>query len=160
VLLKRFACLALLTIVCGCSGPTEKRLPTVPTKGTLQIDGKAFGPCLLQLTIDPAKEDMPVVNGYVKADGTFALKTYVEGDGAPAGTYQVRLNVDPMSPGVAIPVIKPTTVQVAKPSDGKELVLDIKLEGTGSGETVSPLPMPGQEGRAQTGGGSVFPGSK
>lgn len=126
-------------------------MPTVPVAGKLTVDDKPFGPALIQLTPEPANEKMPVVNGYVKQDGSFQLQTYKEGDGAPAGKYKVVLTMDPMSPG-NVPAVKSLIVEVAKPSGSQVANLDIKFESSG-GEMGSPLPQPGKEG----GGDSADP---
>jgi len=130
--------MALVGLAIGCGGGAgEGRVPTIPVKGKLFVDGKPLGPVLMNLSCNPPNEKIPVINAYVKADGTFVLKTYEDGDGAPEGKYDVRLTMDPMSPG-NVPQIKPATVEIKKPASGT-LDLEVKLEGTG--QMVSPLPM-------------------
>ena len=40
---------------------------------------------------DPADPDLPRPRATVRADGSFTLGTYEEGDGAPAGSYVVTV---------------------------------------------------------------------
>lgn len=135
---RAIAGLALLCLAVGCGGGKgEARIPTIPVKGKLLVDGKPAGPVLMNLSSNPPNEKIPVINAYVKADGTFVLKTYEDGDGAPEGKYDVRLTMDPMSPG-NVPGVKPATIEIKKPASGT-LDLEVKLEGTG--QMVSPLPM-------------------
>ncbi len=138
-----------LAVFVGCSGGGEAKVATVPVKGKLYVDDKPFGPALIQLTPEPADPKIPVVNGYVKQDGSFQLKTYKEGDGAPIGKFKVILTMDPLNVG-SLPAVQPTVVEVAKPSGSNEVQLDIKLASTGE-QSMSPLPRPGQEG-GRTGG--------
>ena len=132
--------------ILGC-GESEDRLERVPVSGTLLVDGKPHGRVLLQLTPNPPDPARPVVNGYVKEDGSFTLQTYEEGDGAPPGQYEARLTMDPMAPG-NVPAAKPKLVEI--PSDQEEVTLELNLES--SGQMVSPLPRPGQEGGKKSGG--------
>jgi hypothetical protein len=123
----------------GCGSSAGPRLPTIPVKGKLLIDGKPFGPCVLSLgatTVDPDPKlaaAAKTVTGSVKADGTFVLTTYVEGDGAPVGTYNVVISSDISKPEQLnpVPVCKPLTVDIAKSTDGKPLEIELKLESTG-----------------------------
>lgn len=130
-----------LMFTCGCGGSTEPdKLPLVKVSGKLLVDGKPFGPALLQLMVAPANPKVPVINGYVKQDGTFELQTYAPGDGAPEGNYSIVLAMDPMAPG-NFPVTKPQTATINKASSS----LEIKLESTGE-TTSSPFPVPGHGG--------------
>jgi hypothetical protein len=84
---------ALLTAVAGCS--KDNRLPVFPVKGTVSVQGvKADNAQLLLHAVDPksvaglATKPMAIAG----ADGTFAVTTYVTGDGAPAGEYIVTVD--------------------------------------------------------------------
>jgi hypothetical protein len=113
-------------------------------KGVLSVDGKPYGPCVVFFTsTGDASTDaklaaaMREVTGKVKADGTFVLTTYVEGDGAIVGSYAVKIGGDTSdvaNMSKVVPVCKPLAVDIQKPTDGKPLVLDLKLESTG--ETI------------------------
>lgn len=139
----------LLLLACpGCGSSEPDRLETIPVEGTLLVDGKPPGRLLLQLVpTSTASEGLqnPGVNGYVKEDGTFTLTTYEPDDGAPEGTYNVNLTMDPMA-APNVPGVKPATVEIKKPEGGGTLSLEVRLEGTGA--TMTGLPRPGQEGRA------------
>ncbi len=141
--LRNLVVVVAAAVLLGC-GRGEVRLATVPVKGTLYLDDKVFGPAVLQLTPEPPNEAMPVVNAFVKKDGTFEMKTYADGDGAPVGKYNIILSRDAIEMG-PVPATKPLTVEVMEmPGKGVQ-TLDIKLVSSG-GDMISPLPPPGQEG--------------
>src|SRR5262245_62870284 len=130
MLLRALTLVVVPALLFGCGGG-ERKVATVPVKGTLYVDDKPFGPALMQLTIDPPDAKIPVVNGYVKPDGSFELKTYTDGDGAPPGKYKVVLMMDPMAPG-NLPTVQPATVEVAKSSGSAPAQLDVKLQSSGT----------------------------
>jgi len=146
--LKFFASIVVMigfVVLSGCGASSGPRLPTVPVKGKLLIDGKSYGNCTVILsatTVDPDPKLAAAnksVTGVVKEDGTFVLTTYKEGDGAPAGTYEVTVASDmsdPKSVMTPVPVCKPTTVVIAKSSDGKPVEIEVKLESTGEGTSI------------------------
>jgi len=134
----------------GCGGGSSEgpRLPTIPVKGKLTIDGKPAGN--LMLTFSPVAADQSedkavnkTVSALVKQDGTFVLQTYKENDGAPVGSYKVTVTGNvPLSPDMTSmptqpPICKPYTVDIQKPADGKPLEIEVKLEA--SGEAGSPM---------------------
>jgi hypothetical protein len=92
----------------SCSG--GNRLPVYPVRGQVFYDGKPAARALVifhPLADGPVKELRPA--GHVAADGTFALTTYAEGDGAPAGDYAVTVDwrqptppVDGAEPGPSL----------------------------------------------------------
>ena len=139
--LRTLLAAGLVVVLCGCGGSdTAGRLPLVKVKGKLYVDNKPFGPALLQLMVEPASPTVPVINGYVKEDGTFELQTYEPGNGAPEGNYTIVLAMDPMRVG-NFPVTKPQTAAVKKGSGP----LEVKLESTGE-TTNSPFPVPPRGG--------------
>jgi hypothetical protein len=85
----------LFVAVAGCSpGKPEGELPPLhPAKGTVVRGGKAAGAGTVQFRAEPDNPDL-IVNGEVRADGTFDLQTLharsqKKAPGAPAGTYRV-----------------------------------------------------------------------
>lgn len=84
----------LLALAVGCGPPDEVRPPLEPAQGSLLInDQPAEGALLVfhrvgEATFD-ARGTRPTAT--VDAEGNFALTTYQEGDGAPAGEYQVTI---------------------------------------------------------------------
>lgn len=138
-MLRTLLVVGLVFVTCGCGGSNAPaKLALVKVTGKLFVDDKPFGPALLQLMVEPANPQVPVINGYVKQDGTFELQTYEPGDGAPEGNYTVVLAMDPMAPG-NFPVTKPQTAAIKKGSGS----LEIKLESTGE-TTSSPFVIPGR----------------
>ena len=147
--MKFLASLVLPLTICvlvGCGGGSSgPRLPTIPAKGKLTIDGKPFGPCSLLLAATSADPDPKMagaqhsVTALVKPDGTFVLTTYREGDGAPVGTYEVKVTsdlTDPKSAMNPVPACKPLTVEIAKSADGKPVEIELNLESSGGAATM------------------------
>jgi hypothetical protein len=110
----------------GCG---SDQLDLVRVKGKVTVDGKPVGPLTIYLA--PQTSEALPVNGYVDANGQFELTTYKAGDGAPEGTYAVSLMEDPTKPG-EVPQVKPATVEIAKPSGGGTLDLEVNLESGGA----------------------------
>lgn len=93
---RRFACAALLAIVAGC-GPQQQgpeRLPLVPVRGTVTLNGVPAP----RLTVKFHSQETPQGEAAIYAanpsamtegDGTFAVSTYVHGDGVAPGTYAI-----------------------------------------------------------------------
>ncbi len=94
--------LALLALV-GCGPraltPQEKlklHVPnasrTTPVRGKLLVDGKPtkdISVYLIPKGSKMPKGELPAHRAVSKADGSFAIMTYLEGDGAPAGEYVI-----------------------------------------------------------------------
>ena len=92
---------------CGDSG----RVSVYPVSGKVLHQGQpAAGANVIFHATDPSgnSSSVPIPRGTVRADGTFELSSYEEGDGAPAGTYDVTIiwppvtadpNADPESAG-------------------------------------------------------------
>lgn len=82
------AALLALMAVPGCG---DGKLPCHPVRGELFINGEpAYGAKVFFFPVDAPKD--PRANcplGQVNEAGQFALSTYGEGDGAPAGEYIV-----------------------------------------------------------------------
>jgi hypothetical protein len=142
------ALVAMGWMVCltGC-GAKSGAIPTIPVEGKVTIDGKApAGPFRIELQSDDAK--IPVINGYVKADGSFKLTTNQPEDGAPEGNFKVTVGPDPLYPATT-PNVKPTTLTIAKPTSGKVATVELNLESAGpaGGMIMSPLPPPPGQGQ-------------
>lgn len=94
-------CLGLAMVGCGPTGMTpEEKLErllddiktTYPVKGEVTIDGapqKDIWVYLVPKGSKLPKGEQPAQRGLTKEDGTFAITTYIEGDGAPAGDYVI-----------------------------------------------------------------------
>ena len=93
---RRLSCgLAVLLMlgVGGCSsdeGAIEK-VPVYPATGVVRLDGKPFGPCVVELA--PVSRDSNsnarTVMGTADAQGNIKFGTYGIDDGAAAGDYKV-----------------------------------------------------------------------
>lgn len=97
-LLLPAAVLVLTVPACDSSKPPAGQVPTYPVRGKVMVNGQpAAGAFVLFI---PANEPDPPLHPRPRAtvgdDGTFALSTFGEADGAPAGDYviAVRWQVD------------------------------------------------------------------
>lgn len=77
----------------GCES-SEQRKPVYPVRGRVLFDGKPT-PHALVVFHPLGTEDKDAVRprGQVGPDGFFTLTTYEPGDGAPAGDYQVTVEL-------------------------------------------------------------------
>ncbi len=123
----RFASLLLvgLTLIpLGCRGDAS-RPPTFAVTGKVTIDGKPADKATVVFhPVGKSGVDAPKSRGQVGADGTFTLTTFGDNDGAPAGDYQVTVELwlagarsdDPpsnrLSPKLARPETTPLTATV------------------------------------------------
>jgi hypothetical protein len=83
-----------LVVAAGCSsGPKEDRKPVFPTRGQLFVkDRPAAGAFVLFIPVnEPPEPKDPRPRAEVEKDGSFALSTYGDKDGAPAGDYVVTV---------------------------------------------------------------------
>jgi hypothetical protein len=80
------------TVLTGCRGaaPQVESRPTFPVEGMVFVRGKpAEGVQVFLHPRDPAQRGKP--RGVTDAEGRFRLRTYHDGDGAPAGEYTVTV---------------------------------------------------------------------
>jgi hypothetical protein len=83
--------LPLMLAVAGCSD--SSREPVFPVQGQVLFQGRpAVG---AQVVFQPVGKGDTVVrpSGQVDSDGKFVLTTYAVGDGAPAGEYEVTVEL-------------------------------------------------------------------
>ena len=91
-----FAC-ASLVLITGCSEERKfDREPTYPVIGKLLVDGKSVEPPLLgavrAVAVDAKAFDgkkATAAQSWTEPDGSFALSTYIKGDGVRPGTYKI-----------------------------------------------------------------------
>jgi hypothetical protein len=80
------------TLICGCSNKDAWKAQPQPTKGKLMINGK---PATGATVIFHADKHVDVRHtepwGRVQEDGTFVLRSYAPGDGAPEGNYKATI---------------------------------------------------------------------
>lgn len=82
---------------CGRSKVPEiqGKLPVFPVKGTLLLDGKPLANANLVFhAMTPLPKDASQIKprGRTNEEGVFALTTYSDNDGAPAGRYRVTVS--------------------------------------------------------------------
>jgi hypothetical protein len=97
------ACVLSVFPASGCS--RKSRLSVAPVRGRVVYRGQGvpkatviFHPA--EVAIEKAKKLRPFA--YADGQGNFELKTYIDGDGAPPGTYRVSIiavSTGPMSRG-------------------------------------------------------------
>jgi hypothetical protein len=79
----------------ACGEPSERRVRVSPASGTVTYQGKPLpGAFILfrKAEIDP---EVPSPTATTGEDGSFALTTYENKDGAPAGDYVVTISTAP-----------------------------------------------------------------
>lgn len=84
----------LSVVACAKKQPQEVRKPVHPVRGKVMVQGKpAVTAFVLLIPVkEPAESPDPRPRAEVEADGSFALSTYGEKDGAPAGDYNVSIS--------------------------------------------------------------------
>jgi hypothetical protein len=85
------ATLLCLVVLAGCGRTTKlESLPTFPAEGKVLVRGKpAEGVQVFFHPREPSQRGKP--RGITGADGRFQLRTYRDGDGAPAGEYTITV---------------------------------------------------------------------
>ena len=107
----------------GCGGDGFEKLPLYSASGTVQMDGKPFGP--VSLRFEPENEGGRGFVGTVDASGKItSVTTYKVGDGAPVGTYKVTVF---SSMGASKQF--PAKYENAKSTPLKVIIADITGEG-------------------------------
>src|SRR5262249_58065604 len=98
--MKRVVLLTILTaLVAGCG---SGRVPVYPASGQATVNGKPAAGWVVVLHPEPPPEGSPahpLPRALVGPDGRFRLRTYAEGDGAPAGALKLSFTWMPKSPG-------------------------------------------------------------
>ena len=80
----------LATLGCGPAAPPFESRPTFPVEGKVLVAGQpAEGVQVFLHPQDAAQRGKP--RGMTDAEGRFRLRTYHDGDGAPAGEYTVTV---------------------------------------------------------------------
>jgi hypothetical protein len=81
-------------------GVPERRVATVPARGTVTLDGKPLANVVVTFTEQmPAGRRPATADAITAADGTFVLTTNSKFDGAPVGTFKVTLAPNNRRPG-------------------------------------------------------------
>lgn len=86
------ALLLVVTTAFGCrrATPQFESRPTFPVEGTVLVQGHPReGVQVFLHPLDPSQRGKP--RGVTDAEGRFRLRTYHDGDGAPAGQYTVTV---------------------------------------------------------------------
>lgn len=90
----------LVASVSGCREPDRGEKAVYPITVQLLVDGQPQADVQVQLHdvagLDTNQPTLP--SGFTAADGRLTISTYAQGDGAPAGTYQVSLTWQQFNP--------------------------------------------------------------
>lgn len=79
-----------ITLLGGCSpGPRGgPRVPTIPIRGVVLVDGKPAATLRVECHPQVADPNVPASAALTGPDGVFQIGTYEGADGAPAGDYR------------------------------------------------------------------------
>ncbi len=92
---------AALLVLPGCGGkPQRDEKAVYPIRAKVLVDGQPVGEIQVKLhSADGMDSQHPTQpNGFTDAEGNVAISTYAQGDGAPAGTYQVTFFAGTFNP--------------------------------------------------------------
>jgi hypothetical protein len=122
------------TLLCF-SGCSEKRMEVFPVTGKVTFAGQI--PAGAQIVLHAVNRSEPcdvAPSATVKADGTFEISAYQQGDGAPAGDYVATVHWFKIQPkdGTAGPNVIPATYTNPKTSP-------IKISVKDGGTVVPPI---------------------
>lgn len=89
----RHSCLLLLPLLLAGCGVPDGRMTVHRVRGSVKVDGRpASGMDVVLYPDTPlADKNADYPRAAVGEDGSFAITTYDEGDGAPAGSYKVSI---------------------------------------------------------------------
>lgn len=125
-------------ILAGCS--TQTNPDTAPVTGTITQNGQPLASGRVVFYPTGTKGDMAgkPARGSLQSDGTFALSTYGDSDGAVIGSH----NVTVLSSGTegearAIGALNPTTVTVSEGDNSFEFILTAMPKQTGGRRNLS-----------------------
>jgi hypothetical protein len=100
---RSVAYLALAALIATLTGCGDGKIKSYPTTGSVTVGGKPYPGAKVMLVpiggSDAFQKERPF--GVTGMDGRFAMTTFVPGDGAPAGEYQVMIRTakpDPRKP--------------------------------------------------------------
>lgn len=81
-------------LILGCDRSSRPKMQVYPVSGKLTVAGKPVQGLVVTLTPKtPLPDSRFVPAGIVGPDGSFTIKTYTAGDGAPPGEYAVVVGV-------------------------------------------------------------------
>lgn len=82
-----FPLFILLCLGCEPDKPQSNRLPTIPVSGSVLLNGKPLSGARIVFHPAEPREGIPRPTAITDPAGSFTLKTYEVGDGAPLGRY-------------------------------------------------------------------------
>lgn len=138
--------IVLCLIAFGCGGGSDVPiLETQPTKGTLTLNGKPYGPASVQLIPQtPGEENTRSVTGTVDASGNISFTSYEVGDGAPVGSYKVVV-MPGMQGGPPEPIpnvyksesTTTLTATIAEATADAPNQVNLEMQGTGAANSAN-----------------------
>ncbi len=90
---RSVACLALAALIAALTGCGDGKIKTYPTTGTVTLGGKPYPGAMVMLVPIGGSESFQKERpfGVTGMEGRFEMTTFIDGDGAPAGEYQVMI---------------------------------------------------------------------
>ncbi|TWT63686.1 hypothetical protein [Rubinisphaera italica] len=106
--------LGLLIFSVGCGGGSSfkgEKYPTAPVSGILKIDGKPFGPAVIEFVPVEKNDKLRIASGQVADDGSFKVGTYDKTDGVIPGSYKVEITVD-ITSSAKLPAVEEEKIKI------------------------------------------------
>lgn len=125
----RLGALSLAVVIlagCGGGADTGDRLGTVAVSGNATLDGKPFGPGVIEFISTAQGENVKTRNGLgqVQDGGAFVAGSYEEDDGLAPGEYMVHIMPDSADPNALHIPVAPFTVTISD-AGTSELKVDL-----------------------------------
>lgn len=130
-----------VSLAAGCH--RKSRLEVAPVHGKVTYQGRGVPKAtVVFIPTGETTEKLHKIQPFCFAedDGSFKLKTYLDGDGAPPGTYRVRIVVvpsgpagrpgkdDPATSGAGAPAVNVPADMIKKYSDDKTSGIEVTVQ--------------------------------
>ncbi len=90
------ALILLAPLVSGCGSSEPPRPPVFPVSGQVIVNGRPAAGAYVVFHPKAAESGTPSPQAYADKQGNFAVSTFSQQDGAPAGEYAVTVVLEPM----------------------------------------------------------------
>ena len=132
---RPWLCCLAVVLLAGCG---NGRLPCIPAKCAIKVDGQPYGPAtaIFHRSGDKPEDRRPTAS--IGADGSGEISTYELGDGIPEGDYKVTvveggIGGSKVARAYANQATSPLQAKVFKNSDVITLELEAPKNSTPSG---------------------------
>ena len=127
--MKNFLIVFCLGLVAGCGSGVAT---TYQVSGIVTLDGKPVEGAAVSFVPHTPTEDTDAAAGSTNAEGKYVLTTFVAGDGARDGQYDIRISKYVNKDGSAV-------VETKEPEPG---AVPEKFEGYGKANPMTSAPLP------------------